>query len=81
MRKITKIALVTGAAVAVIGAGAVDVADLSVATTGSQIPTSCVAPLNNGAYKMVADGDAERYDDGVYVCAKGRWILDPDYGQ
>ena len=45
-----------------------------------KVPTSCVAPLNNGTYKMVDDGDAERYTDGVYVCVKGRWVLDPDYG-
>lgn len=46
-----------------------------------RIPTSCVAPLGNGGYKMVPDGDAERYTDGVYVCVQGMWVLDPDYGQ
>lgn len=62
------------------GGGVAAGAALAVPVT-SNIPTSCIAPLDGGTYKVVADGDAERYTDGVYQCVKGMWVLNPDYGQ
>lgn len=82
MRRIPRWVSATALTVgALAGAGAV-VASASVAHTGSQVPVmSCIAPLNDGTYKKVPDGDAEAYDSGVYVCAAGSWVLDEDYGQ
>jgi len=82
MRKYARCAAVAGAALIIASAGAG--AGAAVADAGHHgpvIPASCIAPLNGGAYRSVPDGDAERYDTGVYVCANGAWVLDPDYGQ
>lgn len=80
MRSITRY---SGAAVLALALAGGGYATGQAAATPPQpkIPTSCVAPLGHGQYKMVADGDAERYDNTVDVCVKGRWVEDPDYGQ
>jgi hypothetical protein len=78
--RVPRYAAASMAALALAGAG-FGSGVVTAAPPAPKIPVTCVAPLNGGSYKTVPDGDAERYDTGVYVCAKGLWILDEEYGQ
>jgi hypothetical protein len=80
MRRTTRYAAVTSMALVIAGGGAATGMAIQAPST-PKIPTSCVAPMNDGTYKKVQDGDAERYESGVYVCTGARWVLDPEYGQ
>lgn len=80
MRTITRYGAGAVLAVALAGGGFAT-GQASTAPAQPKIPTSCIAPLEGTGFKIVPDGDAERYTDGVYVCVQGMWVLDPDYGQ
>jgi len=80
MRNITRYAA-AGAVAAVLAGGGFATGQSAAAPQEPKVPASCVAPLDGGKYKMVPDGDAELYQGGVYVCVRGLWILDVDYGQ
>jgi len=72
----TRVALATGAALAVIGAGAVDVLYASHVAVEVQVVdrARCQGTDELGNWTLVPAGSREKLDGVVSVCVEGMWV-------